>query len=110
MHFDSTTDYLKTELVSLQLDLNDIQKQKVELDRKLDEDTNSLFRTEDVVQSSLKALSHIKINRELIEKRQDNLDKEIDDLNKEIDEEFKKIKRYYLKLKRGYESLQKFWE
>lgn len=92
MHFDSTTDYLKTELVSLQLDLNDIQKQKVELDRKLDEDTNSLFRTEDVVQSSLKALSHIKINRELIEKRQDNLDKEIDDLNKEIDEEFKKNK------------------
>lgn len=92
MNFNSTTDYLKTELIGLQLDLNDIQKQRTELDRKMDEDTNSLFRTEDVVQSSLKALSHIKINRELIEKKQDSLDKELDDLNKNIDEEFKKNK------------------
>ena len=92
INFRDTTDFLKTELVSLQLDLNEVERKEAELNKKLDQDVNTLFHTEDVVESSLNALGQIKINRDLIEKKQENIEHEIDSLNKDINTEFNKNK------------------
>ena len=92
INFRETTDFLKTELVGLQLDLNEVEKKEAELNKKLDQDVNTLFHTEDVVESSLNALGQIKINRDLIEKKQEDIENEIDSLNKEINMEFNKNK------------------
>ena len=92
INFKDTIDFLKTELVSLQWDLNEVKKSEAQLNKKLDQDVNTLFSTEDVVESSLNALGQIKINRDLIEKKQENIEHELDSLNKEINTEFNKNK------------------
>ena len=92
INFKDTIDFLKTELVSLQWDLNEVKKREAQLNKKLDQDVNTLFSTEDVVESSLNALGQIKINRDLIEKKQENIEHELDSLNKEINTEFNKNK------------------
>lgn len=69
INFKDTIDFLRTELISLQLDLNEVEKKEAQLNKKLDQDVNTLFSTEDVVESSLNALGQIKINRDLIEKK-----------------------------------------
>ncbi|EEJ71185.1 hypothetical protein [Lactobacillus ultunensis] len=92
INFKDTIDFLRTELISLQLDLNEVEKKEAQLNKKLDQDVNTLFSTEDVVESSLNALGQIKINRDLIEKKQENIEYELESLNKDINTEFNKNK------------------
>lgn len=107
INFRDTTDFLKTELVSLQLDLNEVEKKEAELNKKLDQNVNTLFHTEDVVESSLNALGQIKINRDLIEKKQENIEHEIDSLNKDINTEFNKNKEIIEETKSWIEKFAK---
>ena len=107
INFRDTTDFLKTELVSLQLDLNEVEKKEAELNKKLDQNVNTLFHTEDVVESSLNALGQIKINRDLIEKKQENIEHEIDSLNKDINTEFNKTKEIIEETKSWIEKFAK---
>lgn len=107
INFRDTTDFLKTELVSLQLDLNEVEKKEAELNKKLDQNVNTLFHTQDVVESSLNALGQIKINRDLIEKKQENIEHEIDSLNKDINTEFNKNKEIIEETKSWIEKFAK---
>ena len=107
INFRDTTDFLKTELVSLQLDLNEVEKKEAELNKKLDQNVNTLFHTEDVVESSLNALGQIKINRDLIEKKQEKIEHEIDSLNKDINTEFNKNKEIIEETKSWIEKFAK---
>ena len=91
----------------MQLDLNEVEKKEAELNKKLDQNVNTLFHTEDVVESSLNALGQIKINRDLIEKKQENIEHEIDSLNKDINTEFNKNKEIIEETKSWIEKFAK---
>lgn len=92
LNLDDNIDYLKTELFSLQVELNNLKKKIAKLNNKVDDTVTTLFENKDVIGETLSAFSKISINRELLEAKETKLKNSQKKLNDEIDAEFEKNK------------------
>lgn len=92
LNFDDNKEYLKIARFSLEVELNNINKEIANLNNKIDDSVSRLFVDENIIEETLGAFSKININSSIFEAKQNELEKNKKQLNDQIDIEFNKNK------------------
>lgn len=107
LNFDDNLDYLRSQITMINVDLKNVKKKIDVIENNINENTMSLFQTDDILDSTLDALGSIKINKKLLSLKKDELGKRINQLNKEIDFDFENNNELIMETK---EWINKFAE